>query len=58
MTNRSTRPQRALEGWMVAAIVIGIAGFMAYGVIFEIILPAFEHITSAFEVAKQAGEAR
>lgn len=49
------RPQRKLEGWMVLAIVLGMAIGSAGLVAKFIIVPAFASVTHALD---HAGEAR
>lgn len=51
-----TRPQRALEGWMVLAIVLGLVIGGAGLVAKSIIVPAFAKASQALE--HPAGEAR
>lgn len=56
--NRSTRPQRPLEGLLVMALVVALAvGFIGY-VYVGFVAPAFAKVSQTFEQVQNATEAR
>lgn len=50
------RPQRVLEGWMVWAIVVGLAIGTAGLAVKAVIIPAFQSVSTALDHPR--GEAR